>query len=424
MDWKKNWWRRITLAIILFVGLLDVCSAYGANSEPVLVKTPESGTAALFLQISPSVRVNGMGQAGVALADEPGGRYNPGAAALSYPGTTFQSQFYLGKMPWLQAFVNDIYYNYYSAQASTSRIFDGLSWKGPTSLGATLYGYRVRLDLGQSPIHDDYNQVIGTYHYLDEASNFGISLALRSMIDLGVGATAKRIYTFTGESERVRAMAYDFGLIVVLPVVGAFERITGREIVWVRYLRPQLDIGFGVAWHNRGAPITDKSYPGGPVSFPLPASREHGWSTSLGMDWSNDSIRLTLGKLIFTGVTYRPQIKGAKVTDAANDDQGGAEVSFMETISIRRGEYDDFDGSVHLKTSGVTINSAGSFKLMAHALSSLSASTTTRGLQLLFRHLSVSWSHYEYTAVKEWSPLDSTDHSFLSLSLCLRDCEI
>ena len=35
--------------------------------------------------LSPSVRVNGMGRAGVALPDEPAGYYTPGAAALSSP---------------------------------------------------------------------------------------------------------------------------------------------------------------------------------------------------------------------------------------------------------------------------------------------------------------------------------------------------
>ena len=71
-----------------------------AKDEPAHA-VPESKAAALFLLISPSVRVNGMGQAGVALADEPAGYYNPGAAALSSPAHTLQSRFYLSEMPWL-----------------------------------------------------------------------------------------------------------------------------------------------------------------------------------------------------------------------------------------------------------------------------------------------------------------------------------
>ena len=54
--------------------------------------TPESRASVLFLLISPSARVNGMGQAGVALPDEPAGYYNPGAAALSSPTRTVQSR--------------------------------------------------------------------------------------------------------------------------------------------------------------------------------------------------------------------------------------------------------------------------------------------------------------------------------------------
>lgn len=65
-----------------------------AQGEPAEA-TPESRAGVPFLLISPSVRVNGMGRAGVALLDEPAGYYNPGAAALSSPEHTLQSRFYL-----------------------------------------------------------------------------------------------------------------------------------------------------------------------------------------------------------------------------------------------------------------------------------------------------------------------------------------
>ena len=119
-----------------------------AKGEPVEA-TPESGAGALFLLISPSVRVNGMGQAGVALPDEPAGYYNPGAAALSSPAHTVRSRLYLSEMPWLPELAGDMTYGYHAVQAAGGRVLPALSWRGPTRLDAALYGYRTKMDLGQ-----------------------------------------------------------------------------------------------------------------------------------------------------------------------------------------------------------------------------------------------------------------------------------
>ena len=98
--------------------------------------TPESRAGALFLLISPSVRVNGMGEAGVALPDEPGGYYNPGAAALSSPAHTVQSRLYLREMSWLPALADDMSYGYRAVQVAGGRAVPGLSWRGPTRIEA------------------------------------------------------------------------------------------------------------------------------------------------------------------------------------------------------------------------------------------------------------------------------------------------
>ena len=351
-----------------------------------------------------------MGQAGVARADEPGGYYNPGAAALSSAGPTVQSQFYLRGMPW---FVDGTLYSYFATQASASRFFDGLSWRGSTSLGVAFYGYRTRLDHGQLLRRDNS----GTFRAEDKANNFGVSLALRSMVDLGVGGTFKQISSKVDE-RKASARTYDFGLMVVLPVARALERLTEREIALNQHLRPQLDLGYGAAWHNRGdATLTyyDPSIP-----YPLPANRRLGWSGSLSMDWNIDSTILALGKITFAEETYRPLIEGVKVTENMEIEKAGLEISILETLSILRGEYDNSNASIHLKTSGVTINSDGPFKLMDHALSSAPASFSKKGFRFLFKHLSVVLSRIEYDTDEFWLP--TKGHSSISLSLCLRNC--
>ena len=375
--------------------------------------TPESRAAPLFLLISPSVRVNGMGQAGVALWDEPAGYYNPGAAALASPAHTLQSRFYPSEMPWLPALADDMSYNYFAAQAATSL------GREPTRLRAAFYGYRTKLDLGEQIRTDERGSVIDTFTFAESSNNIGVSLALRSVVDIGVGATTKWISSDLagtgldiGEAWRT-ARAYDFGLMAVVPVVGVLERLTGRELTLHQHLRPKLDVGVGVAWQNRGGETI--AYINGNQTDPLPANRRHGWSGSLGMDWNSDSLNLAIGRVTFSKEAYRPQIDGVHITSRAEDDKSGIEVSILETVSMRRGTYDDFDGEVHLKTSGWTVKSDGLFKFFAHQLDSTPSSFAGDALQFLARHLSLSYSRFDY-GDRGSQVFRGVGHSFIGLS--------
>ena len=383
-----------------------------AQGEPTEA-TSETQAAVPFLLISPSVRVNGMGQAGVALPDEPAGYYNPGSAALSSPAHTLQSRFYLSGMPWLPALADDISYNYFAAQAAAERVFDGfLGLDKPTKLRVAFYGYRTKLDLGEQLRTNERGEVIGTFNDADASNNIGVSLALRSVVELGIGATSKQISSNLG-GRKGSAEAYDFGLMAIVPVVGVWERLTGREFILIQHLRPKLDVGLGVTWQNRG----DKTIRYTDILFadPLPANRRHGWSGSLGMDWNSDSFNLAIGRVTFSKETYRPQVDGAHVTSLAEDDKSGFEVSIMETVAVRRGTYDDFDGEVHLKTSGWTVKSDGLFKFFAHQLDSTPSNSEDGALQFLARHLSISWSRFEY-GDRSSSLFRGVGHSFIGLS--------
>lgn len=374
-----------------------------AQGEPAAA-TPESRAAALFLLISPSVRVNGMGQAGVALWDEPAGYYNPGAAALASPAHTLQSRFYLNAMPWLPALLDDVSYSYFAGQAAVERVLNG------GRLRAAFYGYRTKLDFGEQ---------IRTDESADASNNLGISLALRSVVEIGVGYTTKWISfdlaVVGGGLERARgkvsARAYDFGLMAVVPLVGVLERLTGRELTLHQHLRPKLDIGVGVAWQNRGGETIAYAY----INDPLPANRRHGWSGSLGMDWNSDALDLAIGSVTFSTETYRPQIESVHITSRAEDDKSGIEISLLETVSIRRGTSDDFDGEVHLKTSGWTVKSDGLFKFLAHQLDSTPSSSAGDALQFLARHLSIRWSRFDY-GDRGSSLFRGVGHSFIGLS--------
>ena len=373
--------------------------------------TPESRAGALFLLISPSVRVNGMGQAGVALPDEPGGYYNPGAAALSSPAHTLQSRLYLSEMPWLPALADDLSYGYRAVQVAGGRAVPALSWKGTTGLAAALYGYHTKMDLGQFDRIRDVGTPANTSNVTDVSSSLGVSLALRSFVEVGIGATSKWISFDLGETEE-SVRAHDFGLMAVAPMAGMLQRFTGRELALGQHFRPRLDIGYGIAWHNRGPDIV---YIGALQPDPLPANRRHGWSGTLAMDWHSDALQLTVGRVTFARETYRPQIEGVQVTSRAEDKKSGIEVSILETLSFRRGEYDDFDGEVRFKTRGGTIRSDGFFRYMAHHLESTPPSSSREALLFVLRHVAISRSWFANHP--EWP---TGGHSYVGFSFWQR----
>ena len=152
------------------------------------------------------------------------------------------------------------------------------------------------------------------------------------------------------------------------------------------------------------------------TSTVLPANRRHGWSGSLGVDWNSASLDLAIGRVTFSKETYLPQIAGVHITSRAEDDKSGVEASILETLAIRRGTYDDFDGEVHLKTSGWTVKSDGLFKIIAHVLDSKSPDSEREVLQFLARHLSISWSRFDDGSSAPSSLLNGHSHSFIGLS--------
>ena len=348
-----------------------------------------------------------MGQAGVALPDEPASYYNPAAPALSSPRHTFQSRFYVRGTPWLPALADDMTYSHHAAQIAGGRVFDGLSWRGPTEFRAAFYGYRTRLDLGRQLRRNERGEVTGSFTSLETSDNVGVSLALRSAVEVGIGANSKKISSRLGDAKGA-ADAYDFGLMAVVPMPEALERLSGRELALNRHLRVQLDIGFGVSWQNRGERM---GYTHAVQDDPLPANRRHGWSAILEIDRNSESLDVPLGSLTFSRETYRPQVEGVQAASRAGDEKTGIEIAILETLSFRWGKYDDFDGEIHLKTSGRTIQSDGLFRYMARLLESQPPGSWRNRLLFLLRRLAVSRSWFKYDPA---SP--ARGHSYLGLS--------
>ena len=374
--------------------------------------TPESRAAVLFLLISPSSRVNGMGEAGVALADEPGGYYNPAAPALVARHHLFAATFYRDPLPWLPTLADDLEYSYSAFQLgwnsrAWSRRFHSVAptVSRPFSFSVALSLYRTELDLGTQVRTDERGNAS-----FDKADNYVFSVGAHYLLDLGFGFTVKKITSSLGDQgagiERglgeAKATAYDIGLLARLPLVDLADHATGRELTIASALRPVIDLSTGIAWNNRGDDLVyiDASQPD-----PLPSNRAAGWAGTLGLQWQVDKWRLDLVKLTFTAETYTPQIDGTDNAGAA-DNRRGYEISLAETLDIRRGKFDDDDGEFHLDTEGLTLKSDGLFKyIFAHPRMADGKSRLSR----LAGHVSISWTKFKVDSGRDSPVLRGDD---------------
>lgn len=114
--------------------------------------------------------------------------------------------------------------------------------------------------------------------------------------------------------------------------------------------------------------------------------------------------------MTFARETYQPLTEGVQVR-SLEDQKRGIEFSILETITFRRGEYDDLDGDIHFRTRGGTIGSDGFFKYVAHHLESAPPGSSLDAFLFVVRHLSISWSWFENDQAWPWE-----GHSHLGLS--------
>ncbi|HDY87211.1 MAG TPA: hypothetical protein ENH82_03730 [bacterium] len=402
--------------IVVFISEFFCCNQASA--------TPESRATMLFLLISPSARVNGMGQAGVALTDETGGYYNPAAPALvsksNYVGITS----YLDKMKWLPALADDITYSYSAAQIGFNKKVNKFGFNSgdvsiPLSISGAFAYYRTKLDLGEQHRTTAYSpDVIATFHSYEKADNFVLSAAAHSIFDIGVGLTIKKLTSKLGVLPKGKGIAtgtaYDFGILARFPIVDFVKNYSGSKVIFSDYLSPVLDISTGISWNNRG----DEVYYIDPSkSDPLPANRKSGVAGCAGISYDG-MLKFDFFKVTGSYERYIPQISGIHIEKNASDNKKGIEYSLFEIFQIRNGQYDDNDGYVHLKTRGYTIKSDGIFKLLTLILYhdfSPKINYEKSMLKFLSEHFSISWTEFEYESYKEWNPVDDINHGQLTV---------
>src|SRR5688572_21469775 len=280
------------LAVLLSLGLAATASAQGTGRS---------------LDIQPGGRQNGMGAAGVALADDPTGAtwWNP--AALGFVGRTGVELTYAQLVPGL---ADDVNYNF----LTFVRPLEG--W-GAFGVGIVFLSY------GQSEGSDDQGNLTGTFgsNEFSPAVYYGTQI----LPDLAVGASLKWIRIQLAPSDQ-SGVGSTFGLdLAALYRIQAAKLNLGLNIQ---------NLGPSVAFINE-----DKADP-------------LGRNIKAGAAWEAVSSKNY-------AVVLAADFNQSMVTNAFTTYHGGLELRYADQVAGRFGYYSDPLGEIEDMTYGIGVQFRG-----------------------------------------------------------------
>ena len=349
------------------------------------LKAQEDGM--LLLLIQPSAQINGTGCASVAFPtrDPLSSTLNPAHLGIQ----SFSSRISTGynSTKWLTAVKTDIEYNSFAVNAGVDMRDINLDYL-PISAG---FGYsRLMLSYGDFVrTGPDSPDPIGTFEAYDESQQFTFSTALDYYIKLSAGITYKNVTSHY--SSEVSNSLYDIGVLVDVPVIWMYEKMSYSEINF-NGIKPRLNFGFGAVRSNLGS--DSMKYSGeltasedGGVSYGRsPRYARMGVSFSAGFDYicnkatlrpvlfswsveSNEELSIKSDSLRnyksgFGGIRlFNDLILGR--SNASTENQKGWELNLFEILSISGGKFkEDYYSSDTYTTSGFAISSEGIGKLL------------------------------------------------------------
>ncbi|MBA7635639.1 MAG: hypothetical protein GH143_05770 [Calditrichaeota bacterium] len=375
----------------------------------------QSSVSAIFLLISPSPAMNGMGQLGAALPSQDifSIYYNP----ANFPRMNGLSLTYSfeGKTPWLTSLASDMFIHYKAGLVGCQ--FDR------QRLESSLGYYRTYLDLGDQIVMDEYGRQIGSFHSYMSADvvTFGIhkNFSLGSVplsLSLGGGVKSAIQVLSAHTPGRSEDMFYDMGLMMTLPVL-----LTYSSFPVTLNVLPA--VGYSVL--NLGGEI--EFFEG--QSDPPPTTARLGFSLSLSLIDVKHDLSLVSWRygrevedvlIVWRGEweardwyvdaplgdinVFRHLIQGKEGEEVTL--HKGEEVTLLGFYSLRVGEYVDLYGRLEFHTQGKSFYAHPVFQVL-HLLFPSSLTGT------LARHVDLSYSH----SIENGGMRDGTRYQNVTLTL-------
>lgn len=233
-----------TLTLLLAFGVTQSFAQVGITSVP-------------FLQIEPDSRTAGMGNAGVAIAD------NATAVFWNPAGLAFQdgTQFSLTHADWLPNFNTDLFYDYLVGK----HYIEGIG---------TIGGHVTFLNLGEQIRTDERGNELGKFSSYEVAA--GASYGFKVTENIGVGTGLRFIYSaLVPPGTDVGGQTAQNGVSVGLDLAGLYRSnpfyVAGREAT----------VSAGMNLSNIGPAI---QYNDEAQKDPLPTLLRLGWSYTMDLD--------------------------------------------------------------------------------------------------------------------------------------------
>ena len=368
--------------------------------------------SAIFLLISPSPTMNGMGGGiGVCLPSEDpmSGFYNPANGLESFEGVSFS----YSKMhtPWLEnLWIDDMFFDYGVTTIGIN------PQKNPFKI--LISYHKTYLDLGEQTRVDEFGNSLGTFNSNLSANALTAGVGYDGNIfklpmEVSIGITRKDVEQVLTEFESNNTF-YDFGFLISVPyrksnIFNNYELMVkpsfgysvsnvGSEVYFndpklkdpgPRYARAGIGITSSISYKNKINII--KFQYGLSASDLLPIPR----------DTINTTIKYQSG---FGDIDFFQNVILNKESDLVTVHRG-FEIAFLDIFSYRIGKSIDVDGNINLDTKGYGIKTKGIFNL-------LSVMTESPIFNNLSRYINVQYNYSKYIE-SQYHPLANTEfHSF------------
>lgn len=288
-----------TLALSLSVLLVSLLTIVPASKAQVGI------TAVPFLQIEPDSRGSGMGNAGVALADDASAIFwNP--AGLAFQN---KNQFGFTYANWLPAFNADLFYNY----AVGTYYVEGIG---------TIGGHITFLNLGEQTRMSEDNVELGRFNSYELAGGLSYGFQLSETFSLGTGF--RFIYSSLADGE-VSGQAISPGASIGIDVAALYR----SRPFSLGERNANFNAGFNLS--NVGPSI---QYTDNPQKDPLPTMLRAGWAFTFDLD-SQGYNTLTIANDISKIMARNERVSG--------DGEGGDTYSSMNSFEAIFRSWDSFE---------------------------------------------------------------------------------
>ncbi len=233
---------------------------------PMVAAAQVGGSAVVFLKIEPDSRASGMGNAGVALAD------NASAIFWNPAGLAFQTgtEAAITHSAWLPEFNADLFYEYLIAKHHIP------GW-------GTFGAHVTYLFLGEHEGRDAQNNPTGTFRSYDLAT--GISYGTKLSERFGIGTSVRFIYSNLAPGQVVGSQKTKAGVSTAFDIAGLYR---GRKFGMGETMKGELSFGFNLA--NMGPKI---QYSDNAQSDPIPTNLRFGYAFKMEFDEFNSLTWVT-----------------------------------------------------------------------------------------------------------------------------------